>query len=61
MQSNPDPYDLDALTTEQLMELLDQVMIKLRYRDAEDLKHDFQTKSQRLTLSEQVAKHLAEQ
>jgi hypothetical protein len=61
VQNNLDLYDLDALTTEQLTELLDRVMIKLRYRDAEDLKHDFQTKSQRLTLEEQVAKRLAGQ
>ncbi len=61
MENNIDPWGLDALSTEQLTDLLDEVMMKLRLRDAEELKRDFSTKSQRLTLPEHVAKHLAEQ
>lgn len=54
-------YDinLDSLSTEELNQLLDDVMFKLRNRDAQELKKHLTSKSQRLTLPEHVARHLA--
>ena len=50
--------DLDRLSTEELNELLDDVMFKLRHRDAQELKKHLASKSQRLTLPEHIARHL---
>ena len=51
--------DLDSLSTEELNELLDEVMFKLRNRDAQELKKSLSTKSQRITLPEHIDRHLA--
>lgn len=51
--------DLDKLSTEELNELLDDVMFKLRNRDAQELKKHLTSKSQRITLPEHIARHLS--
>jgi hypothetical protein len=61
MTDKIDHFDLDHLSTDELNELLRQVMVKLRHRDVADLRQDIITKSQRLTLSQNIAQHLDEQ
>jgi hypothetical protein len=58
MKDKPPPLDLDAYSTVALHELLTEVMVKLRERDAKDLKQNFVTKSQRVTLQEKIERHL---
>ena len=61
MKNKLEDIDLDALSYDELNELLDRVMVKLRQRDAIDLKENFITKSQRITLPEKIARHIANQ
>jgi len=48
MTDKIDHFDLDHLSTDELNELLRQVMVKLRHRDVADLRQDIITKSQHL-------------
>ncbi len=61
MAENGHHFDLDSLSTDELNELLNQVMVKLRHRDAQELQKSMVRESQRLTLPQNVAKHLAQQ
>ena len=57
MSEEPEKINLDAYSTVALNDLLSQVMTRLRERDARDLKKDFVTKSQRMTLQDTLKKH----
>jgi hypothetical protein len=46
--------DLNGLSRDELTDLLQKVMVRLRQVDAEDLKKSFVTKSQKLRLEESV-------
>jgi hypothetical protein len=61
VKNNSPKFDLDAMSTEELNELLDEVMVKLRLRDVAEIKQNYITKSGRLTLPEKVANHLRNQ
>jgi len=50
--------DIQGLTRDELTDLLTRVMVRLRQVEAEEIKNDFITKSQRLRLEEAVRKHL---
>jgi hypothetical protein len=50
--------DLHGMSRDELTDLLQRVMIRLRHVDAEEIKNDFVTKSQRLRLEEAIKKHL---
>lgn len=50
--------DLNGMSREELTDLLQRVMVRLRQVDAEELKSNFITKSQRLRLEEAIRKHL---
>jgi hypothetical protein len=50
--------DLNGLSREELTELLQKVMVRLRQVDAEELKKNFVTKSQKLRLEESVRKFM---
>jgi len=51
-------FDLSGMTREELTDLLQRVMVRLRQVDAEELKKNFVTKSQRLRLEESIRKFL---
>jgi hypothetical protein len=53
-----DEIDIQGLTREELTDLLTRVMVRLRQVEAEDIKSEFITKSQRLRLEEAVKKHI---
>jgi hypothetical protein len=46
------------MSRDELTDLLQKVMVRLRHVDAEELKNDYVTKSQRLRLEEAIKKHL---
>ncbi len=50
--------DLEGLNRDQLTDLLHRVMVRLRQVEAEEIKNNFITKSQRLRLEESVRQHL---
>lgn len=56
--TRPHDIDLDGMTSEELEELLNEVMVKLRHRDAQDIQKNLARESQRLTLPENIARHL---
>jgi hypothetical protein len=53
--------DLRGMSREELTDLLQKVMVRLRHVDAEELKNNYITKSQRLRLEESVKKHLKQE
>ena len=56
-----DHFNLNSLSTEDLNELLTEVMAKLRHRDAQQIKEDFMRQAHTTTLPETIAKHLKNQ
>ena len=52
MQPHPPVNELDlrGMSRDELTDLLEEVMLRLRHLDAEQIKRDFVTKSQRLRL-----------
>jgi hypothetical protein len=48
--------DLSGMSRDELTDLLAKVMIRLRHFEAEEIKRDFVTKSQRLRLEEAARK-----
>jgi hypothetical protein len=61
MADSRHPIELDNMSTEELNQLLNDVMVKLRHRDAQEIKTSMIRESQRLTLPENIAKHIARQ
>jgi hypothetical protein len=61
MANQRQSINLDLLSTEELNELLNDVMVKLRHRDAQEIQKSMVRESQRLTLPENIARHLAAQ
>ena len=53
-----DEIDIQGLSRDELTDLLTRVMVRLRQVEAEEIKSDFITKSQRLRLEEAVRLHL---
>jgi hypothetical protein len=55
--------DLNGMTHDELTDLLEEVMLRLRQIDTEEIKRDFVTKSQRLRLKrlEAAEMHLVPQ
>ena len=51
------PGSWDAFDTVTLNQILKDVMLELRKRDAKEIKKNFLTKSQRTTLSQQIRHH----
>jgi hypothetical protein len=50
--------DLRGMSRDELTDLLQKVMIRLRHVDAEELKNNYVTKSQRLRLEEAIKNQL---
>jgi hypothetical protein len=50
--------DLQGMSRDELTDLLQKVMVRLRHVDAEEIKSNYVTKSQRLRLEESIKKHL---
>jgi hypothetical protein len=52
--------DLEGMSRDELTDLLQKIMIRLRQAEAEEIKNNFVTKSQRLRLEATVMKHLGQ-
>jgi hypothetical protein len=52
--------DIQGLSREELTDLLTRVMVRLRQVEAEEIKSEFITKSQKLRLEEAVKQHIAQ-
>ena len=50
--------NLDGLSRDELAGLLGEIMVRLREGDAEEIKSNFVTKSQRVRLEQMVENHL---
>ncbi|MCE0483096.1 MAG: hypothetical protein LV479_02525 [Methylacidiphilales bacterium] len=50
--------DLRGMSRDELTDLLEEVMVRLRHVEAEEIKSNFVTKSQKLRLEESVREHL---
>ena len=50
--------DLQGLSRDELTDLLQRVMVRLRHVDAEEIKTNYVSKSQRLRLEDSIKKHL---
>jgi hypothetical protein len=61
MENNHMPtneINLDGLSRDELAGLLGEIMVRLREGDAEEIKSNFVTKSQRVRLEQMVENHL---
>jgi hypothetical protein len=52
--------DIQGLNRDELTDLLTRVMVRLRQVEAEEIKSEFITKSQKLRLEEAVKQHIAQ-
>jgi hypothetical protein len=50
--------NLDGLSRDELAGLLGEIMVRLREGDAEEIKNNFVTKSQRVRLEQMIENHL---
>ncbi len=50
--------DLRGMSRDELTDLLEEVMVRLRHVEAEEIKSNFVTKSQKLRLEDSVRDHL---
>ena len=52
--------DIQGLNRDELTDLLTRVMVRLRQVEAEEIKNEFITKSQKLRLEETVKQHITQ-